>query len=174
MLIQARSGTGHPTIKTPEQGLEVLRRFRSQYRAPQTHEGYTRILHLRPSDLPPPEPEYTEADVRNVMVRLADSQEVIPSVPPAFRDGPRGGVQGNRGYYSSRGYQPRGRAFYRGGSPSRGGYRDGAPYQPTPQWNRQPLGGTTSQSQGSSWRSGWQEENRERPREDRTQESWRR
>ncbi|KAI0690989.1 AAA domain-containing protein [Cerioporus squamosus] len=106
--------TGHPTITSPELGLQVLQRFRLQYRPPAPHEGYTRILYLKPSDLP--DPEYSEEVVRDVMRRLQDTPEVVAS-PPA---GQHRSYRDYRGGF--RGFEPRGHSTYRGGSPSRGGY----------------------------------------------------
>ncbi|KAI8971271.1 AAA domain-containing protein [Trametes punicea] len=90
--------TGHPTITSPELGLQVLQRFRSQYRSPSPNEGYTRILHLGPSDCP--DKGYSEADVREIMLRLRDSPAVVPS-----------------------GLLPEYRGFFRGSSPPLGGFR---------------------------------------------------
>ncbi|RPD55552.1 P-loop containing nucleoside triphosphate hydrolase protein [Lentinus tigrinus ALCF2SS1-7] len=142
---------GHPTITSPELGLQVLQRFRSQYRPPAPHEGYTRILHLKPSDLP--DPEYSEAVVRDVMRRLQDTPEVVASLPPA--SGPRqyGGYRDFRGGYRGfgpprRGFEPRGPS-YRGRSSSSGAYRGVGTYQSTLQWNRA-LGGS---EQGTPWQS---------------------
>ncbi|RDX46194.1 P-loop containing nucleoside triphosphate hydrolase protein [Lentinus brumalis] len=111
--------TGHPTITNPELGLQVLQRFRSQYRPPASHEGYTRILYLKPSDLP--DPECSEEMVRDVMRRLQDTPEVLASPPPP----PIAGQYRSYGSYRG-GFEPRGRYAYRGGSSYRGGYRDGA------------------------------------------------
>ncbi|TFK89245.1 P-loop containing nucleoside triphosphate hydrolase protein [Polyporus arcularius HHB13444] len=114
--------TGHPTITSPELGLQVLQRFRSQYRPPAPHEGYTRILYLKPSDLP--DPECSEDVVRDVMRRLQDTPEVLASPPPPPIAGQYRSYREYRGGF--RGFEPRGRSVYRGGSSYRGAYRDGA------------------------------------------------
>ncbi|KAF6753046.1 hypothetical protein DFP72DRAFT_849428 [Ephemerocybe angulata] len=61
--------TGHPTITSPELGLSVLSRFASDFEPPQAHEGYDRILYLKPSDHP--EPEYRLADISAILQREA-------------------------------------------------------------------------------------------------------
>jgi hypothetical protein len=43
-------GTFHPTITSPEQGLSILSRFAADFRYPEAHEGYDRILSLKPVD----------------------------------------------------------------------------------------------------------------------------
>ncbi|OSD02627.1 P-loop containing nucleoside triphosphate hydrolase protein [Trametes coccinea BRFM310] len=75
--------TGHPTITSPELGMQVLQRFQSQYRPPASHEGHTRILYLKPSDCP--DNGYSEADVREVLRRLRESPEVVQSAPPLLQ-----------------------------------------------------------------------------------------
>ncbi|KAI0634719.1 P-loop containing nucleoside triphosphate hydrolase protein [Trametes polyzona] len=177
--------TGHPTITSPELGLQVLQRFRSQYRPPAPHEGYTRILYLTPSDCP--DSGYTEADVWEVMRRLRESPEVVRVAPPPFRQsGYRhgGSFQHHNPRGRGRGFQPRGRyaggglPSSRGGSYARGGHRGGYMYQSTLPWARQGEE-SSSTSAGSGYehasdarRSGYQDGSR--PEYDRTQENWKR
>ena len=171
-------GTGHPTITNPELGLEVLQRFRHQYREPQLHEGYTRILRVTPSDFS--SDECSEADVQNVMQRLQDAREVIPTSPPAFFGGYGRGYRGN--HYSSpqRGLQSRGVPFYRGGHSVRGTPRGAGMYQSTLPWGRSPpntcayVSGwhdDTSSERSLGSREG--HDSQERQEHDRTQDNWR-
>ncbi|KAI0674647.1 AAA domain-containing protein [Trametes maxima] len=188
--------TGHPTITSPELGIQVLERFRSQYRPPAPHEGYTRILRLRPADCP--DSGYSEADVRHVMRRLRESQEVPHAVRPYGAHFHGGGLQRGggsqhgggvqRGSYhrgssnQQQGFYPRGGLSYRGGSYARGGYLGDNMRQTTLPWARR--GGEASgTSSGSGYmhasdvrRSGYdQPQEGPRPGYDRTQEgSWRR
>ncbi|KAI0336603.1 P-loop containing nucleoside triphosphate hydrolase protein [Cubamyces sp. BRFM 1775] len=168
--------TGHPTITNPEQGMQVLQRFRSQYRPPAPYEGYTRILSLGPSDCP--DSAYTEADVRGIMRRLRESPEVVPTPPPSHS---RGGY--GRGAFSDRGFGGRGsgRSYGEGSSSnSREGYGRGRMEQSTlPQaWRDRPVGGAYSGSgsgtgyghASSARRSGYQSRD---GNHDRTQENWR-
>jgi hypothetical protein len=48
----ASIGSGHPTLKNPEMALGILKRFSSDYRAPEAHEGYDKIAYFKPEDLP--------------------------------------------------------------------------------------------------------------------------
>ncbi|KAI0824903.1 P-loop containing nucleoside triphosphate hydrolase protein [Trametes gibbosa] len=164
--------TGHPTITSPELGLQVLQRFRSQYRPPAPHEGYTRILYLRPADCP--DSGYTEGDVREVMRRLRESPEVVPATARTpMRDGGyyRGSFEqrGSRG----RGFQTTRRSYSRGdrGGPyTRGGYRGGTIEQTTLPWARRG-GDLSGPSAGSGYaghaldarRSGYRAEDGFRP-----------
>ncbi|PCH44792.1 nucleoside triphosphate hydrolase protein [Wolfiporia cocos MD-104 SS10] len=137
-----RERTDHPTIKTPEQGLSVLARFQSQFQLPSAHEGYERILYLRPDDHP--SSEYARDDILEILQRVRDAPLPTPGplitshFPPASR--------GSRGRGSGR---YRGRAFggYRGrgfpgtrGSPSHGRGRG---------WSQ-----SHSEREVESWRSG--------------------
>ncbi|KAI0777330.1 P-loop containing nucleoside triphosphate hydrolase protein [Trametes elegans] len=169
--------TDHPTITDPALGLQVLRRFRSQYRPPTPHEGYTRILYLRPSDCP--DSAYSEADIRKVVRRLRESPEVIPMAPPPSQRGgyTRRGFPSNRGAHGERAYHTRGRSSYRDSPSPRGGYRADDMRQTTLPWAR-PAGGDSGASLGSgsghafaARRSGYQDE--AQPGYDRTQENWR-
>lgn len=128
-------GTGHPTITDPETGLQVLQRFRSQYREPLPHEGYTRISRITPSDLP--NDECTEEDVRNVMRRLQETSAVVPTSPPTFFKGYDRGYRGNYASNSQRGFQPRGSPSYRDGHSARGARRGTETYQSTIDRSRQ-------------------------------------
>lgn len=110
ILTGARAGTSHPTITSPEQGLEVLQRFVSQYRPPQAHEGFDQLLSLPVADQPA-DGVYSKADVENIVVRLQQSPRISPSQwrPYTAADRGRGGGGYQRGYYAPRGYTPRGR-----------------------------------------------------------------
>ena len=176
-------GTGHPTITSPELGLQVLQRFRSQYRPPAPHEGYTRLLSLKPSDLP--DPEYSEAVVRDVMQRLQDSPEVVAPLPRVPIHSQSWGYRDNRGGYRGfgpprrGGFEPRGGSWNRGGLSSRDTYRGAAMQQSTlQQWPRTPGGsgqGTSGQSSWHSTSSGGRPYQPGRDaRYDPTQDNWRR
>ncbi|PIL27854.1 hypothetical protein GSI_11008 [Ganoderma sinense ZZ0214-1] len=77
----AIEGTGHPTITTPELGLEVLENFQSLFRPPVPHEGYSRILYLKPADLPPT-PELSAEDVQGILRCLQATPEIVQNNPP--------------------------------------------------------------------------------------------
>ncbi|KAF9564263.1 P-loop containing nucleoside triphosphate hydrolase protein [Agrocybe pediades] len=123
--------TSHPTITSPEQGLSVLSRFASDFRPPAAHEGFHRILYIKPSDHT--SPVYTRADVTAVLLRVQSSPLITHAAQNAqpgygYQGGQysRGG-RGGGGYYSSPrgGYSDRGRRGdgwndYRSPGPSRG------------------------------------------------------
>ncbi|KAI0705127.1 P-loop containing nucleoside triphosphate hydrolase protein [Cytidiella melzeri] len=67
----------HPTITSPEQALDVLRRFRSQYQIPQQHEGYDRKMNLEIVDQ---HVNYTSDDIRAILQRLQVSPKIAQSV----------------------------------------------------------------------------------------------
>ncbi|KIP08783.1 hypothetical protein PHLGIDRAFT_103760 [Phlebiopsis gigantea 11061_1 CR5-6] len=103
--------TSHPTITSPEQGLDVLQRFVSQYRSPQAHEGFDQMLFLPVTDQPT-DGVYSRTDVENIITRLQQSPKIAPSEwrPYTAAGGQsrgRGGYQ--RGYYAPSGYTSRGR-----------------------------------------------------------------
>ena len=116
-------GTFHPTIKNPEQGLSVLSRFAADFEPPNPHEGYDRIIHVKPSEHT--SPIYSCSEIAAVMQRLYDAP--LP-VSPMNHDVPiraaqsfqgrqtrRGNFHGGRpsGSHSSSGYESmsRGRGF---------------------------------------------------------------
>lgn len=179
------AGTGHPTITSPEQGLQVLQRFRTQFRPPAPHEGHTRILRLTPSDCP--DSGYSEAEVREVMRRLRESPEVVPVAHTRFQQGGYNRGPSQQRGFRQQGFEQRGRGIYprgappshRGGPYDRGGRRGGATYQTTLPWARRD-GESSGTSAGSGYmhasdarRSGYQAGDGSR-NYDRTQESWRR
>ncbi|KAF8972654.1 P-loop containing nucleoside triphosphate hydrolase protein, partial [Flammula alnicola] len=67
--------TSHPTIKSPEQGLSVLSRFAADFQNPAPHEGFDRIIHVKPSDHP--SPVYSRSDVAAILHRVQHSSPVI-------------------------------------------------------------------------------------------------
>lgn len=104
-------GTSHPTIKSPEQGLDVLARFASEFSPPMSHEGYQRCLHLTPDQTLL---NYSQADIETILESVRNS---VPVQPPEVaslhsRSAPRG----------SRPYSYRGG---RGAGGPGGGYRRG-------------------------------------------------
>ncbi|KAI9061613.1 P-loop containing nucleoside triphosphate hydrolase protein [Trametes sanguinea] len=160
--------TGHPTITSPELGMQVLQRFQSQYRPPAPHEGHARILYLKPSDCP--DNRYSEADVREVLRRLRESPEVVQSAPHFAQ-----GNGYNRGSPLARGgLRPRGRGDFFPRTYSRPDVR-----QTTLPWARE-NGGPSGESSGlngpydhafSARRSDYQARE---GNQDRTQDDWRR
>ncbi|KAL1746814.1 hypothetical protein HDZ31DRAFT_80953 [Schizophyllum fasciatum] len=105
-------GTGHPTVHTVDKALELLDRFSSMYRQPEPHEGYQRLIYLRPSDHDAP--EYTGPDVENILRRLRDAPPV--QAPATLWSG----WQNRQTYYPPQHRrQNAGRGFYRndGGDP---------------------------------------------------------
>ncbi|KAI0371406.1 P-loop containing nucleoside triphosphate hydrolase protein [Pilatotrama ljubarskyi] len=169
--------TGHPTITSPELGMQVLQRFRSQYRPPSPHEGYTRVLYLKPSDCP--DSGYSEADVRAILQRLRESPELGPPPFTSTQGGgfPRGSFQQRRSF-QQRGFRGRGAPSYGNGSylNTRGGYCGNNVYQSTLPWARQGEG-SGSESPGPSYerdsaarRSGYQAGEGSSPGNDRTQD----
>jgi len=66
-----RERTSHPTITSPEHGLSVLARFANEFEDPSAHEGYDRLIALRPSDHP--SSIYTHADITSILQRLRDA-----------------------------------------------------------------------------------------------------
>ena len=55
----------------------MLERFAADFVSPAPHEGYQRILYLKPSDLP--SPPYTCADIAAVLQRLATARQSPPA-----------------------------------------------------------------------------------------------
>ncbi|KAH9479653.1 Transcription factor bHLH140 [Psilocybe cubensis] len=89
----------HPTIKSPEQGLSILSRFYADFQYPATHEGFQRILYVKPSDHS--SPVYTRSDITETLMRVKSSS-LIPTP---------GSHRGNYGtaHPSARGNSLRGR-----------------------------------------------------------------
>lgn len=97
----------HPTISSPEQGYEILYRFKSGYSLPTASEGFNRILRIRPSDHP--SSHYTKDDLEAILTRIANSEppkhdqreilDYFGSRSPRGR-GNRGNWRGNRRGYS--------------------------------------------------------------------------
>lgn len=131
-------GLNHPTIKDAETGLQVLRRFSSQFYPPAPHEGHERLLRLTPADHP--SAVYTHEDIVAILERVRDSPPIdisaaLTQAPiTQFFPGSRGrgrGHTGGRGYHNGR----RGRGFSPGFQRGRGQH------------------GNTHRGGSSSWRS---------------------
>ncbi|KZT27756.1 hypothetical protein NEOLEDRAFT_1034330, partial [Neolentinus lepideus HHB14362 ss-1] len=94
-----RERIDHPTIKTPEQALEILARFSSSFQPPSPHEGYHHIMNLRPSDHPAL--DWTKEEVIAVLQQLRDSLPVISDrqtyILPQFWGSSSRGTASNRG-----------------------------------------------------------------------------
>lgn len=90
--------------------MSILQRFANDFQYPSQHEGYDRIISLKPSDHPMP--TYTLADVISVLQRLRDSPPVKTSsgVPPTPTNS-----------FWRRGAPPPSAASFRSGSRTRGG-----------------------------------------------------
>ncbi|KAF8159796.1 AAA domain-containing protein [Crassisporium funariophilum] len=87
--------TSHPTIKSLEQGLSVLSRFAHDFQYPAPHEGYHRILYVKPSDHP--YAVYSRSDIAAILLRVRDSRPVLPEVYQPFLENPNLGVSSFRG-----------------------------------------------------------------------------
>ncbi|KAJ3755351.1 hypothetical protein EV360DRAFT_85988 [Lentinula raphanica] len=59
--------TSHPTIHSPELGLSILSRFARDFRAPSAHEGFNRMISLKPPDT---KPDYVASDISSILDRL--------------------------------------------------------------------------------------------------------
>lgn len=129
-----QTGTGHPTITNPEQGLSVLSRFASDFEHPQDYEGYHRILYLKPLDHPIP--EYGQTDIAAILERVRDSGPIIQAQQSRQEEfTPSRATRGSPGYQGGRGRgrghprpQQRG-GHWRGGGPTYS-YQTPAPDQP--------------------------------------------
>lgn len=155
------AGKDHPTIKTPEEGLSILARFRSQYQPPSAHEGFSRILYLRPSDHP--SREYTQSDITEILRRVEATPPPTNTIDTYFTPQSSLGHSG-RGYGGFRGRRYPG---FRGAS-GHVGYGRGAPtpnHQPQPygqydndtrsgrsDWRPQPTSGYSGGNVNSNWR----------------------
>jgi len=66
-----RTRTSHPTIKNSEEGLSILSRFALDFVRPAPHEGYDRIISLKPSDHG--SPVYSRSEIAAILQRVHDS-----------------------------------------------------------------------------------------------------
>ena len=110
-----KTGQNHPTITSAEQGLNVLSRFAADFEHPFPHEGYHRILYVKPEDT---RLNYTRPDIAAILQRVRDSPPIDSLIS---RTTARGRVASNpvhRGN-SNRGYRGwRGRGSLNPGSQS--------------------------------------------------------
>ncbi|EFI27411.1 hypothetical protein CC1G_14882 [Coprinopsis cinerea okayama7 len=88
--------TNHPTITSIELGLSVLSRFAADFEPPESHEGYDRILYLKPEDHP--SALYTRSELAGILERVRDSKPVV-AAPPAAAMSSFGGAPPSRGEY---------------------------------------------------------------------------
>ena len=73
------TGTGHPTIKDFETASGVLSRFYSDFRYPQSTEGYDKILYLKPSDHP--SPHWSPEEIATILSKLEESTAEGGGIP---------------------------------------------------------------------------------------------
>ncbi|KAK0467292.1 AAA domain-containing protein [Desarmillaria tabescens] len=106
-----RERKSHPTIETPEQALNVLARFASEFVPPMSHEGYHRCLYFSASDHP--SPTYSESDISTILQRVRNSVPASPSVSAPSRTFISKAPRGSRPFP----------AFSNRNSGGRGGYR---------------------------------------------------
>jgi hypothetical protein len=88
------TGTSHPTIKDPVQGLSVLARFSSDFESPSSSEGYDRLVLLKPQEQ---SQTYDSNDIASILQRLRNSTPVSQShfVPVRGGFGRRSAGRGN-------------------------------------------------------------------------------
>ncbi|KAF9258900.1 P-loop containing nucleoside triphosphate hydrolase protein [Marasmius fiardii PR-910] len=72
--VRIKKRVSHPTIKSAEQGMSVLARFASDFRAPKAEEGFDRLISIEPEYYP--EPTYSATDIREILQRLRDSPQL--------------------------------------------------------------------------------------------------
>ena len=124
----ASTGTSHPTIKSPEEGLSVPAHFASNFQYPLRDEGQHHIIYLRPSDNPGP--NCSRSDVAKLLQRVRDSVPVTPTGIPwplsssyrlvRQRDTRREGMRGTSCYRlndTENSLLPSARPFHAGGPP---------------------------------------------------------
>src|SRR6266568_8403154 len=61
-----KTGQNHLTITNAEQGLNVLSRFATDFKHPSPHEGYHRILYVKPEDT---RLNYSRPDIASILQR---------------------------------------------------------------------------------------------------------
>ncbi|KZP26612.1 P-loop containing nucleoside triphosphate hydrolase protein, partial [Athelia psychrophila] len=66
-----RERTSHPTIKTPEDGLDILARFESIFKWPSSQEGYDRLISISPAQHIAP--MWTCDEINSILQKLEDS-----------------------------------------------------------------------------------------------------
>jgi len=71
-----RTRQNHPTISNAKQGLIILSRFAADFEHPSPHEGYHRILYVKPEDT---RLNYTRPDIASILQRVRDSPQVDSS-----------------------------------------------------------------------------------------------
>ncbi|KAJ3720921.1 P-loop containing nucleoside triphosphate hydrolase protein [Lentinula raphanica] len=74
--------TSHPTIHSPELGLSILSRFARDFRAPSAHEGFHRMISLKPPDT---KPDYLASDISSILDRVRSSEPVL-HIPEPVRN----------------------------------------------------------------------------------------
>ncbi|KAG2011399.1 hypothetical protein CC2G_011522 [Coprinopsis cinerea AmutBmut pab1-1] len=140
--------TNHPTITSIELGLSVLSRFAADFEPPESHEGYDRILYLKPEDHP--SALYTRSELAGILERVRDSKPVV-AAPPAAAMSSFGGAPPSRGEYGYGGYGGGGYRGYEGGKGQgqyhyRGGGRG--------QWHHHDHGGGRGERRMGIWTRG--------------------
>ncbi|KAG2011398.1 hypothetical protein CC2G_011522 [Coprinopsis cinerea AmutBmut pab1-1] len=147
-VLLSPTGTNHPTITSIELGLSVLSRFAADFEPPESHEGYDRILYLKPEDHP--SALYTRSELAGILERVRDSKPVV-AAPPAAAMSSFGGAPPSRGEYGYGGYGGGGYRGYEGGKGQgqyhyRGGGRG--------QWHHHDHGGGRGERRMGIWTRG--------------------
>ena len=73
-----KTGQNHLTIINAEQGLNVLLRFAADFECPSPHEGYHRILYVKPEDT---RLNYTCSNIAAILQCVHDSPPIDPLFP---------------------------------------------------------------------------------------------
>ncbi|KAL5536915.1 hypothetical protein ACEPAF_738 [Sanghuangporus sanghuang] len=73
-----QSRTNHPTIRSPEQGIEVLCRFKNMFIPPSAGEGFECIFTIKPEDHS--SANYSRDEIQTLLERVATSPPPKPSI----------------------------------------------------------------------------------------------
>ncbi|KAI5121500.1 hypothetical protein M0805_006537 [Coniferiporia weirii] len=112
----------HPTIRSPEEGIQVLYRFQGLFTQPTADEGFERIYHLKHSDHP--SPDYSREQLQALLLEIAKS-------PPPARTAHQRGFRGRFGVDAPRRW---GNGGGRGYSSHNRGYFQRTAYNERPDW----------------------------------------
>lgn len=87
--------TGHETLRSTEQALDVLARFSRGYAPPRASEGFHRIAQVRPADMPCVPP--SAADIEAILARLAAAPALVPTTQVSYPSPSRRPAHSHRG-----------------------------------------------------------------------------